>query len=116
MMQDAVPFVPDEFDPPTLHAVGSLRLEPLGPVHNERDHAAWTSSMDHIRGSPGWNWEGSWPRPMGLAENLADLERHAGDFENRSGFTYTVLDADDDVGGCGYIYPGSAGMHDAVVR
>jgi hypothetical protein len=116
MMEDAMPFVPDEFDPPTLLAVGSVRLEPLGAVHNERDYAAWTSSMDHIRRSPGWSEEGSWPRPMSLAENHADLERHARDFENRTGFTYTVLDPDDDVVGCVYIYPSSDGVHDAVVR
>src|SRR5215210_3808278 len=97
MLEDAMPFVPDAFDPPTRLAVGSLRLEPLAPVHNERDYAAWTSSMDHIRRSPGWYEQPSWPRQMSLAENHADLERHARDFENRRGFTYTILDPDDDV-------------------
>ena len=39
-------------------------------------------------------------------ENRADLERHAEDFRNRTGFTYTVLDpASRDVIGCVYIYP-----------
>jgi hypothetical protein len=108
-------FVPDGFDPPTSLAVGPLRLEPLGPDHNERDYAAWTSSMDHIRRSPGWDWE-TWPREMSLAENRADLEGHARDFEDRSGFTYTVLDPDDGVAGCVYIYPSTDGVHDAVVH
>jgi hypothetical protein len=110
-----VAFVPDQFDPPTFLGVGSLHLEPLAPVHNERDHAAWTSSMDHIRQSPGWGGE-RWPREMSLAHNHADLERHARDFESRSGFTYTVLDPDEDVVGCVYIYPSSDGVHDAVVH
>ena len=39
-------------------------------------------------------------------ENRADLQRHADDFANRAGFTYTVLDpASRDVIGCVYIYP-----------
>ena len=43
---------------------------------------------------------------MSLAENLADLEMHERDFENRAGFTYTVLDPESgDVIGCVYIYP-----------
>ena len=38
--------------------------------------------------------------------NRADLQRHADDFRNRTGFTYTVLDpAGRDVIGCVYIYP-----------
>lgn len=75
-------------------------LRPLGPEHNERDHAAWSSSIDHIRATPGFA-ERSWPHPMSLAENLADLEAHARDFAERKGFTYTVLDpATNDVLGC----------------
>ena len=109
-------FVPDDFEPPTSLSAGSLRLEPLGAQHNERDYAAWTSSMAHIRRSPGWERARSWPREMSLDENRADLERHARDFEARSGFTYTVLDPQDDVVGCVYIYPSSDDVHDATVR
>jgi hypothetical protein len=43
---------------------------------------------------------------MSLAENLRDLERHAQDFAERRGFTYTVLSkGSGDVIGCVYIYP-----------
>ena len=43
---------------------------------------------------------------MTLEENLDDLERHARDFADRTGFTYTVLDpATRAVMGCVYIYP-----------
>jgi hypothetical protein len=83
-------FVPDGFEPPPRLEARDFRLEPLGPEHNERDHEAWSSSIEHIRASPGYP-DGSWPRQMTLAENLADLERHAGDFAARTGFTYTVL-------------------------
>jgi hypothetical protein len=99
------PFVPDAFDPP--HGLSDPRfvLEPLGPQHNERDYAAWTSSFEHIRSTPGFH-DRSWPHPMTLKENRADLERHQQEFADRTGFTYTVLDpADGDVVGCLYIYP-----------
>ena len=43
-----------------------LRLSPLGPEHNASDYAAWTSSIDHIRATPGFP-DGSWPHPMPVA-------------------------------------------------
>jgi len=94
-----------------------LVLEPLGPQHNEPDYAAWTSSMTYIHGLPGFDGQ-AWPHEMSLEANLADLEEHARDFEDRSGFTYTVLDPDDsDVIGCVYIYPArDSPENDASVR
>jgi len=54
---------------------------------------------------------------MSLQENRSDLERHARDFAQRIGFTYTVLAPDaDDVLGCVYIYPSRSERHDADVR
>ena len=108
-------FVPTDFDPPTGLMADGFRLEPLGPEHNERDYAAWTSSMELIRRTPGFP-DGNWPREMSLDENRADLERHARDFVDRRGFTFTVLDPGDDVVGCVYIYPARDGVHDAVVQ
>jgi RimJ/RimL family protein N-acetyltransferase len=107
-------FVPDDFQPPRTLATDDFLLEPLGPEHNEDDHEAWSSSIEHIRATPGFS--DRWPRPMSLDENRADLERHAADFAERSGFTYTVLDPSDRaVIGCVYIYPDQDGAHDAVV-
>ena len=83
------PFVPDAFDPPRGLSDPRFMLEPLGPQHNERDYAAWTSSIEHIRTTPG--------------------------FVDRTGFTYTVLDpADRDVIGCIYIYPRKDGSGPGV--
>jgi len=96
-------FVPDEFDPPVGLTTPQFRLEPLGPQHNEADHAAWTSSMQHIRDTPGFA-TGSWPHEMTIDQNRDDLLRHQRDFQARTGFTFTVL-GDDDVIGCVYIYP-----------
>ena len=98
-------FVPPDFDVPLGLETFEFILEPLGPEHNELDYDAWTSSMEHIAATPGYP-DGSWPREMTRDENRADLQRHADDFRNRKGFTYTVLDpVDRDVIGCIYLYP-----------
>jgi RimJ/RimL family protein N-acetyltransferase len=110
-----VAFVPDDFQPPLRLAADHFLLEPLGPEHNEDDHEAWSSSIEHIRATPGYP-DGRWPRPMSLEENRADLERHARDFTGRSGFTYTVLDPSDRrVIGCVYIYPDKEDVDGAVI-
>jgi len=122
-------FVPADFAVPEGLTGEGFRLEPLGPRHNASDYAAWTASIGHIRATPGFAGK-SWPHEMSLAENLRDLERHAQDFAERRGFTYTVLGTgtddrtgDGDVIGCVYIYPPrgesqggtSAGEQDAAV-
>src|SRR3954463_1977665 len=107
--------VPADFQPALSLVTDQFLLEPLGPEHNEDDYEAWSSSIEHIRATPGFA-DGRWPRAMTLEENRADLERHARDFAARSGFTYTVLDPSDRcVIGCVYIYPDLDGVDDAVV-
>ena len=98
---------------PTAFATEQFRLEPLGPQHNEPDYDAWSSSLEHIHATPGWE-QSSWPDDRDLAKNREDLQGHADDFEQRKGFTYTVLDPPSgDVIGCVYIYPSKDGDHDA---
>lgn len=83
-------------------------LEALGPQHNERDHQAWTSSIDHIRSTPGFPTEApdDWPRPMSSERNLQDLHMHADEFAAGVAYAYSVLDpTTDDVIGCVYIDP-----------
>ena len=106
-------FVPLDFDVPVEFEGPGFRLEPLGPEHNERDHEAWTSSIEHIRSTPGYGSEG-WPQPMTLEANLVDLRMHARHFANREGFTYSILD-DEAVIGCVYIYPSENPTYDAEV-
>jgi hypothetical protein len=118
--QDREPFVPADFSPPTRLDHAAFRLRPLGPEHNERDHVAWMSSLDHIRATPGFP-DRSWPQPMSLEENLADLQRHHDDFRDRVGFTYTVLDVRGpeeraEVIGCVYIYPDDQPGSDVQVQ
>ena len=100
-------FVPEDFAVPDGLIAAEFRLAPLGPQHNEADYAAWTASIDHIKATPGFP-DGNWPHEMSLSDNLRDLERHARDFAERRGFTYTVLSTGTgDVIGCVYIYPAS---------
>jgi hypothetical protein len=107
--------VPDDFEVPTRVETPDFTLEPLGPEHNERDHAAWTSSIEHIRATHGFK-DRRWPFPMTLEENLRDLEGHRAEFDERSAFAYSVLDPEtDDVIGCVYVDPGPGGKG-AVVR
>jgi hypothetical protein len=113
-------FVPENFAVPDGPVTGEFRLTPLGPQHNEADYAAWTASIDHIRATPGFP-DGNWPHEMSRNDNLRDLERHARDFAERRGFTYTVLSTSTgDVIGCVYIYPerdgGAGGRRRASVQ
>jgi hypothetical protein len=116
-------FVPADFAVPDGLTAGEFCLEPLGPQHNAADYAAWTASTGHILGTPGFAGWG-WPHEMSQADNLRDLRRHAQDFAERRGFTYTVLSiGTGEVIGCVYIYPprgdgpgGTAAGRHAVVR
>ena len=111
-------FVPTGFDVPRQLDGPGFRLTPLGPEHNAADHRAWTSSIDHIRATPGFAGR-SWPPEGGmtLQENFRDLQSHADDFAARTGFTFTVTDPGTGaVIGCVYIYPARDDAHDADVR
>jgi hypothetical protein len=109
-------FVPTGFIVPREFVTEQFRLEPLGPTHNDADYEAWSSSTDHIHATPGWE-NSAWPDARTAADNLRDLQRHADDFKNRTGFTYTVLEPQrSDVVGCVYIYPDRTGATDAQVQ
>lgn len=98
--------MPVGFDPPKGLITEEFVLEQLTPEHNVSDHEAWTSSIDHIRATPGFAGR-DWPvAPISLEENCADLGQHADDFAARTGFTFTVLEPTSRrVLGCVYLYP-----------
>lgn len=108
--------MPPSFEVPTSFAWSDFHLEPLGEQHNDRDHAAWMSSIGHIRSTPGFSpqEEPSWPVAMTLEKNLEDLVRHAKDFQERKGFTYSILEGDDVIG-CIYVYPTRKPGRDAEI-
>lgn len=100
------PLVEGSFAVPDVFVADGFRLELLGPRHNAADHAAWTSSIEHIRSTPGFHR--GWPPATGmtLAENLADLESHAERSARRVDFAYSVIEiATGDVVGCVYFKP-----------
>lgn len=109
-------FVPPDFEVPQSYSWSDLHLEPLGEQHNERDHQAWMSSIDHIRSTPGFSpqEEPGWPIAMTLEKNLEDLVRHAKDFRERKGFTYSILEGEEVIG-CIYIYPSRDPDRDAEI-
>lgn len=118
MSSDQQTFLPpaDLFEVPVRLVGEGFRLEPLGPQHNEGDLAAWSGSIAHVRATPGFL--GNWPPEEGMSPeaNLADLVRHARDFAERRGFTYSLLEGEEEaeegvkgeVIGCLYIYPAKA--------
>jgi hypothetical protein len=107
------PFVDADFAIPAPPGTAVFVLASLEVAHNEGDLAAWSSSVDHIHATPGF--EGHlWPdEPMTLTRNEEDLREHVEDRARRRGFTYTVLSVPDNrVIGCVYIYPSkSEGVH-----
>jgi hypothetical protein len=56
-------FVPTDFDVPIEFEGLGLRLEPVGPQHNERGYDAWSSSIDHIRSTPDFEPTSAWTEP-----------------------------------------------------
>ncbi|AGZ46681.1 hypothetical protein AFR_42135 [Actinoplanes friuliensis DSM 7358] len=101
--------VDDAFVVPEVFVGDGFRLELLGPQHNEADHAAWMSSIEHIRSTPGFGR--GWPPAAGMtpAQNLADLESHAERSARRVDFAYSVIeDVTGDVIGCVYLKPAVA--------
>jgi hypothetical protein len=105
-------FIPTDFEVPLTFDGSGFRLEPLGPIHNERDHEAWMTSIEHVRATPGMGGR-EWPAPMTLADNLADLEMHSMEFADRQSFTYSILEGESVIG-CVYIVPGHGGHHAEV--
>lgn len=113
MSDQAVPRF--DFAPPPPLATDGFHLEVLGPQHNERDYEAWTTSMDHIHATPGFA-DYPWPHAMTLAENLSDMEMHAREYTEQTGYTYSILDGEAVIG-CVYVYPPEEGSDgDARVR
>lgn len=85
----SLPLVPSEFDPPRLLVTDQF-VGATAP-NTQADHAAWTSSIDHIRSTRGYPDGDSPPvEGMSLEENLADLEMHARDFAADLPFTAPI--------------------------
>jgi hypothetical protein len=112
--QSPWPFVPPAFDVPRTFDTAEFRLRVLTVNDVVKDYDAVVSSADHLKTKvfPG----GSWPDGLTIEKNLIDLGWHQKEFENRTSFTYTVVDLQEArVLGCVYIYPSRRAGYDAVV-
>lgn len=99
-----MPLVQPGFVPPEFASLEGFRLEVLGPRHAQADFLAVSSSKDRIRHVFGP--ENGWPDAgITFEQNLADLARHADEFERRDAFAYAMLASRTDYVGCLYIKP-----------
>jgi hypothetical protein len=98
-----MPLVQPSFVPPESANLDGFTLEVLGPRHAEADFMAVSSSKEHIRHvfGPGNGWPDA---EITFEHNLADLTRHADEFDRREAFAYAMLKSPEYVG-CLYIKP-----------
>jgi hypothetical protein len=110
-----IPFVPAEFNVPTVFENKYLRIRPLTVNDVVKDYDAVMSSLDHLQGVFGPN--SAWPSPdLSFEQDLIDLGWHQKEFQIRSSFAYTVVTLDEKrVIGCIYIFPTSKGDYDASI-
>jgi hypothetical protein len=99
-----MPLVHSSFVPPESANLDGFTLEVLGPRHAAADFLAVASSKEQIRHVFGP--ENDWPGAgITFEQNLADLERHADEFERRAAFAYAMLKSPAEYVGCLYIKP-----------
>jgi RimJ/RimL family protein N-acetyltransferase len=101
--REAPGFFPEDAPVPEEKRTPRLVLRPLRATDVELDYDAVMSSTEELR-----RWSGSeWPADgFTLAENLADLERHEREHNERKAFTFTILNAEGTrCLGCVYIVP-----------
>ncbi len=96
-------FYPEPYPVPVELKTAQFTLRPLMPDHVDLDFAALMDSVQMLR-----LWSGSpWPSDeFTIEDNLADLEWHDREHQDRIAFTYTVLSPDEtECLGCLYIKP-----------
>jgi hypothetical protein len=95
--------VPDNFTVPERFTGHGFVARKLMVLDLELDYAAVISSVDLIRKMRG----GDWPTTrLTLEQDLKDLGWHEKEFENKSSFTYTVMNPEETMcWGCFYLYP-----------
>ncbi len=108
-------FVPVDFKIPEKLETKRFRLRKLAVEDAEKDFDAVISSVSHLKGvfGPDFDWP---PENLTLEQNRASLLQHQKEFEERMGFSYTVMNLDESQClGCVYIYPSKTSEFDAVI-
>lgn len=95
------------FHPPAEIRTERVVLEPLAPVHAERDYRALMSSREHLQRTLAW---GDWPpADFTLEQNRRDLARHWLESLGHTAYAYAVLSPDRARSlGCVYLVPADA--------
>lgn len=109
------PFVPKDFDVPTVFENEHFRIRTLTVNDVVKDYDAVMSSLDHLQGVFGP--DDDWPTAdLSFEQDLIDLGWHQKEFQIRSSFTYTVVSLDEErVLGCIYIFPTTKSGFDAEI-
>ena len=107
------PFVPTDFDVPSVLETKNYRLRMLTVNDLVKDFDAVISSSEKLREV----WPHSdWPLGLTLEENLVDLGWHQREFTTRRSFAFTVVTLDETrVLGCVYINPTRKKNYDAEI-
>jgi hypothetical protein len=110
------PFVPADFQVPTVVEAATFRLVPLGPDVVKVDFDAYMSSIKHLQTS--FSRSTDWPH-AGItdADAMKDMEGEQARFRKRESFAYAVLTPDGRrERGSVYVSPSKVAGYDAVVR
>ena len=110
-------FIPQTFEIPRELNTTRLKLRPLTIHDLDADYEAVMSSIEHLRRVMPFGPSHDWPtQELSRDQNLIDLGWHQKEFQNRTSFTYTVMDPNDRAClGCVYVYPTDRTPHDAMV-
>ncbi|MCY4357509.1 MAG: hypothetical protein OXD01_08315 [Gammaproteobacteria bacterium] len=109
------PFIPEDFEPPTLVETTDFVVVPLGPDLVDIDYAAYMSSIEHLQQT--FTRGTSWPHENITAEEaMQDMVAEQNRFNNRESFAYAVLTPDGErERGCIYVRSVSKPGFDAEV-
>ncbi|OJW61732.1 MAG: twin-arginine translocation pathway signal protein [Sphingomonadales bacterium 63-6] len=114
--QQQPPFVPADFNVPTLVEAAGFKLVPLGPEVVNVDFDAYMSSIEHLQGT--FSRSTGWPhKDISAADAMRDMEGEQARFSSRRSFAYAVLTPDGSrERGSVYVSPSPVPGYDAVVR
>jgi len=114
-------FVPESFKVPKQLETDLFRIRMLTIKDVDKDYDAVISSVQHLKGIFGpveiIGDIGDWPEnDLTKEQDLIDLGWHQREFQDRSSFTFTVVNLDESQClGCVYILPSENPSYDAMV-
>lgn len=112
----STPFVPADFNPPTLVRADRFQLVPLGPALAKVDFDAYMSSIEHLQKT--FSRSTNWPhKDISSTDAMQDMQNEQARFKARKSFAYAVLtpDGSRELGSV-YVSPSPDKSYDAIVR